>query len=125
MFSFEGWLSKCYAYQPVTFKMGIYVQCVNIASEINEKRIVATAARKIKNINLMPGPGRAKAARERFAIGRTRCASVEVPGMIGCLSEGHDGVQLDQIDKIVIRQLVSFRRLPIQEYFSRPGEPYP
>jgi hypothetical protein len=36
--------------------MGIAAQCVKIASEINENRIVATAARKIQNINLMPGP---------------------------------------------------------------------
>jgi hypothetical protein len=36
--------------------MGIDAQCVKAASEINEKRMVASAARKIKNINLMPGP---------------------------------------------------------------------
>jgi len=36
--------------------MGIDAQCVKAASEINENRTVATAARKIKNINLMPDP---------------------------------------------------------------------
>ena len=46
----------CYAHQPVTFRMGIDAQCVKAASEINENRTVATAARKIQNINLMPGP---------------------------------------------------------------------
>ena len=56
MFSFEGWLFTCYAHQPVTFKMGIDAQCVKAASEINENRTVATAAKKIQNINLMPGP---------------------------------------------------------------------
>ena len=50
-------IELCYVpHQPITFKMGIAAQCVKIASEINENRIVATAARKIQNINLMPGP---------------------------------------------------------------------
>jgi hypothetical protein len=48
--------SFCYAHKPVTFRMGIDAQCVKAASEINENRTVATAARKIQNINLMPGP---------------------------------------------------------------------
>jgi hypothetical protein len=57
MFFSRGWLSTCYVpHQPVTFKMGIATQCVKTASEINENRTVATAARKIQNINLMPGP---------------------------------------------------------------------
>ena len=55
-FSFEGWLSTCYAHQPVNFKMGINAQCVKAASETNENSTVATAARKIQNINLMSGP---------------------------------------------------------------------
>jgi hypothetical protein len=81
-FSFEGWLSTCYVpHQPVTFEKGIDAQCVKTASELNENRTVATAARKIRTLriwsalfrrcecpNLDSSNGRAKAARVGLAI---------------------------------------------------------
>jgi hypothetical protein len=55
--------------------MGIDAQCVKAASEINENRTVATAARKIQNINLMPGPSRIW----MILVRRCECPNLDSP----------------------------------------------
>jgi hypothetical protein len=55
MFFFRG-LAFHMLRAPARHLQNGHKRAVKAASEINESRTVATAARKIQNINLMPGP---------------------------------------------------------------------